>query len=817
MNDPEVITLDDDGEDEYEVIEQESPPPLQETPRKQFGRQIESRSAEEVRTTPRHWKFRDRGGFQRRNGTMYRSPVRDDDWRRSPVRDEGWRRSPVRDEGWRRSPVRGDGCRRSPEARSGPMFRSPVRGDNWRRSPEARASYSKPRPTTPRFSRYAYREPMDQLMSPTISMSGGGGPIRNSHRRYDDHRHLTGSMPRDQIPIYLARREMQCISLNDSSYDQYEDAYHSPSPIRNQGNIFNFHQYSPKNNDYGIQVEGRRSVFDRISFNENSRIDEYDARLRRLEQERSVENQRKQQTENLLRQIEGADQEQDEINLRLQRILEEKRLRNERNIIRIQEASRKLESDSRRYEPYPSSRSGGSSRRPSSRASNFDYSPDREYRRESRRHLDNSDIGSETEDRRYSRRREEETIILGKGAYKPRRMLTDEEMEAFCPSTLSANTSTLPREVQEKIRRDREHAKEMERRRQKHPISYRCVKYFQRVKDDIEKQIKCSMQLDKEAYQCRNLPYYNIILESEKPEEIEKARDVIDDYVLGNMEEELGFQTRVTIAFWLSPRTRTALKNYRNPYSMNGYSEVHRMGRAFAVEVTFSQYNTDPNPPAMLEGTLENIGLFQKSLEKFVDDYYEMMNYKIREEFNFPMHIFSAFVGSGGCHIKDLEKETNSKISIYKDRGIIEILAENEEDVEIIKGKINALNAENRKRLSDAENDDYMYKIAIPKDLVGKVIGHRGNQLQEVRQNSGARCELDDEATGDGRTKTLIVSGSFEQAQMAYHLVNKIMGLTPEDHEYSFIPADNFGQRRPVYRRIEVLQQRLSQSSISII
>ncbi|EGT51559.1 hypothetical protein CAEBREN_03441 [Caenorhabditis brenneri] len=803
MNDHEVITLDDDGEDEFEIVEQETPPPLQETPSKRFGRQIESRSPEEVRTmSPRRWKTRDRGGFQRQNGPMFRSPVRDD--------------------GWRRSPMRGDGCRRSPEARSGSMFRSPVRGDDWRRSPEARPSYSKPRPTSPRFSRYAYREPMDQLMSPTISMSGGGGPVRNSHRRYDHHRQLAGSMPRDQIPIYLARHEMQCISLNDSSYDQYDDAYHSPSPIRHQGNIFNFHKHSPKNNDYGIQIEGRRSVFDRISFHENPRIDEYEARLRRLEQERSVEIQRKQQknqqTENLLRQIEGADQEQDEINLRLQRILEEKRLRNERNMIKIQEASRRIESDSRRYEPYPSSRSHrGSPRRPSSRSSRFDYSPDREYRRESRRHLDNSDIGSEPEDRRYSRQRDEEPIILGKGAYKPRRMLTDEEMEAFCPSTLSANISALPREVQEKIRRDREHAKERERRRQKHPISYRCVKYFQRVKDDIEKQIKCSMELDKEPFQCRNLPYYNIILESEKPEEIDRARDVIDDYVLGNMEEELGFQTRVTVAIWLSPRTRTALKNYRNTYSMTGHSEVHRLGRDFAVEVTFSQYNTDPNPPAMVEGTLENIGLFQKSFERFVDGYYEMMNYKIRTEFDFPMHIFSAFVGSGGCHIKELEKETNSKITIFRDRQTIEILAESEEDVEIIKRKIDELNAENRKRLSDAENDDYMYKIAIPKDLVGKVIGHRGNQLQEVRLKSGARCEMDDEVTGDGRKKTLIVSGSFEQAQMAYHLVNKIMGLTPEDHEYSFIPADNFGQRRPVYRRTEVLQQRLSQSSISII
>lgn len=729
-------------------------------------------------------------------------------------------------------------------------------GGGWRRSPLP----EEPR-TAPSYSRDAYREPVNDAMFSPLSQRSEVGPIRISHRYHQ------GTLPHNQRPVYLARQAIQRLSLEPYGYYQGDEADSPPQTPNFHQNVADYQnngrndQYyriddrNPLDNHYGIQ-EPRASVFDRLSLvdyedpgneadnhedvdhedddhgdDDHEEDDHEDEAV--LEPQQADSQQQVKLKEQLLKKMEDSKRRGVDMEEYIQLLIEENR--KEAQTLQVARlVYRKLKSD--RFEPYPARdlrkslkntaapmktvgpvghldvsyrqdrsdredrRNSSSSDRRSSSGSHSDGTPRRDHR-----HLETM---SSRSSRRDSRMQEEA------GAYRPQMKTSAEELEGWVSSKLSASTAHLSSEDREKHRRRQQEIRELEERKYKHPISDGCRESFTSCVTKIRTLIKCDLfynSYDFEAKTGHRPEYVYVTLESDNREEIDEARVIIDNLVMDSLFTKCEYETNkmnkmVDFAYYISKRAKRAFKEQLDCYKdwqTKGWDIIKQKGRAVGVEVT-PPYGTDCNPPCILSGKFEDVEYFKTALDGVVDDYYKKHK-RIEKVLDFPLHIFSEFVGHRGSSILDLEKKTNTRIYISKKEEKVEIVGKTEEDIEVVKARIDELRAERKKKIQEMMAQGYVYKISVDVDKIGKLIGSHGAQIREIREKSGARCELDEERQTDG-TKNVYVGGTLQQAQDAHHMVNQIVGNGPKRRDYTFIAAENIG----LYKRINPKIERLA-------
>ncbi|KAJ1802833.1 PAB1 binding protein [Coemansia sp. RSA 2599] len=70
-------------------------------------------------------------------------------------------------------------------------------------------------------------------------------------------------------------------------------------------------------------------------------------------------------------------------------------------------------------------------------------------------------------------------------------------------------------------------------------------------------------------------------------------------------------------------------------------------------------------------------------------------------------------------------------------------------------------------------------KIYVSADKVGAVIGRRGETINEIRQSTNARVDIQDSAHGN-KERLIVITGGYEQVHSAYYMIqNKLATARP--------------------------------------
>lgn len=164
--------------------------------------------------------------------------------------------------------------------------------------------------------------------------------------------------------------------------------------------------------------------------------------------------------------------------------------------------------------------------------------------------------------------------------------------------------------------------------------------------------------------------------------------------------------------------------------------------------------------------------------------------------------VMGRVIGKGGCIINSIRHDSGARIDAEdRDEDHCEFLIRGTPDqvqrakamiVDIADKALNpgstpAITNDNAvgRNTGDIEDPDEI--MDFPAELIGGIIGARGAKINEVRQNSGAKVQVD---KSDDRCKVLI-AGSPEQVQKARDLIRSLAdeaeaaGESPEDGEGS--------------------------------
>ena len=63
--------------------------------------------------------------------------------------------------------------------------------------------------------------------------------------------------------------------------------------------------------------------------------------------------------------------------------------------------------------------------------------------------------------------------------------------------------------------------------------------------------------------------------------------------------------------------------------------------------------------------------------------------------------------------------------------------------------------------------------MTIPSEYVGAIIGKGGERIKRIRDESGAKIQIDKESTYGNDEQIINISGTPEQIQMAQHLLQE--------------------------------------------
>ena len=63
--------------------------------------------------------------------------------------------------------------------------------------------------------------------------------------------------------------------------------------------------------------------------------------------------------------------------------------------------------------------------------------------------------------------------------------------------------------------------------------------------------------------------------------------------------------------------------------------------------------------------------------------------------------------------------------------------------------------------------------MTIPSEYVGAIIGKGGERIKRIREESGAKIQIDKESTYGNDEQIINISGTPEQIQMAQHLLQE--------------------------------------------
>ncbi|KAH3753334.1 tudor and KH domain-containing protein-like [Dreissena polymorpha] len=122
---------------------------------------------------------------------------------------------------------------------------------------------------------------------------------------------------------------------------------------------------------------------------------------------------------------------------------------------------------------------------------------------------------------------------------------------------------------------------------------------------------------------------------------------------------------------------------------------------------------------------------------------------------------------------------------------------------------------EQKKASKAATSRQTVIEVAIPRKLVGTVIGRQGATIKELQEKSGARMNFKDNPQGEDADRTLIIRGSAENAQRAECLVREILADVPVlVEEVIMVPQYSLG--RLIGKGGEVVRQMQRSSSCKI-
>ena len=76
-------------------------------------------------------------------------------------------------------------------------------------------------------------------------------------------------------------------------------------------------------------------------------------------------------------------------------------------------------------------------------------------------------------------------------------------------------------------------------------------------------------------------------------------------------------------------------------------------------------------------------------------------------------------------------------------------------------------------------------QIAVPRSMIGVVIGKGGDMIKKIQQESGARIQFRPEDELGGPNRMCNITGSAEQTQAAHNMIQELVDNTAVRHRLS--------------------------------
>ena len=94
-------------------------------------------------------------------------------------------------------------------------------------------------------------------------------------------------------------------------------------------------------------------------------------------------------------------------------------------------------------------------------------------------------------------------------------------------------------------------------------------------------------------------------------------------------------------------------------------------------------------------------------------------------------------------------------------------------------------------------------QIAVPRSMIGVVIGKGGEMIKKIQQESGARIQFRPEDELGGPNRMCNITGSQEQTQAAHNMIQELV--------------DNTAVRNTIYKNLLTTQRYVTQAAYNTI
>lgn len=124
-------------------------------------------------------------------------------------------------------------------------------------------------------------------------------------------------------------------------------------------------------------------------------------------------------------------------------------------------------------------------------------------------------------------------------------------------------------------------------------------------------------------------------------------------------------------------------------------------------------------------------------------------------------------IGRQGSRIKELEKQTNTKIRFREAKdGKVAMITGEKDNVERAKEAIEMIIKDKSEKKQTKTID-----VLVPNFAVGRLIGKQGQNISAIQKESGARITVDTTRRGSGPTRLCTISGTSDQVSRGVTMV----------------------------------------------